>query len=170
MMKERRELIMLINTDILPFDMNGIVKSEAWHKATPEQRQKFVSAAVTFETVINETAKKYRAKKTLKGEFIACCLYDFFWDIFEAPIDNEVLDDELEHWYDLDDDSKTGLECFSEALLDHALHIKRDIKMLKETFHEDHDIIVKEATNEKTGQVDPKLLNDFSSEYFDCLY
>lgn len=50
------------------------------------------------------------------------------------------------------------------------MQIKRDIKMLKQTFHEDHDIIVKEATNEKTGQVDLELVNDFSSEYFDCLY
>ena len=77
---------MMINESLLPFGVTELVKSKAWHTATPEQRRKFISAGVTFDTVINHYADKYRTKKTLKGEFIACVLWDFYYDCLEHQL------------------------------------------------------------------------------------
>lgn len=161
---------MMIDTKNIPFDIDEATKSKAWHDATPEVRQKFVSDATTFATMIAYYADKYRAKKTLKGEFIACVLWDFYWDILATPI--SYLDDELNRYYNTIDefDGKTPLENYAEALLDQAVHAKRWIKILKENYKEDKDKITEMATDEDTGKIDLDLVNDFSAEYRDLFY
>ncbi len=33
---------MMIDANLLPFSVKGLVKSKAWYDATPEQRRKFI--------------------------------------------------------------------------------------------------------------------------------
>ena len=159
---------MMINESLLPFDVTELVKSKAWHTATPEQRRKFISAGVTFDTVINHYADKYRAKKTLKGEFIACVLWDFYYDLFGTSVESGSFDYELEYWYD-SEDGKSLLDNYSARLLDEATHPKRWIKILKQTYKADKEEIKTGATD-KNGKINLDLVNDFSVEYRDCLY
>ena len=87
---------MMIDANLLPFSVDELVKSKAWHDATPEQRRKFISAGVTFDSVLTHYADKYRAKKTIKGEFISCVLWDFYYDLFCNPVENGSFDFELD--------------------------------------------------------------------------
>lgn len=160
---------MMIDTRAIPFDIEPVTKSKAWHDATPEIQQKFVSNATTFATMINYYADKYRAKKTLKGEFFACVLWDFYWDILETPC--HYFDQELAQWYANPTKSKqTALEIYSNALLDQAIHAKRWIKILKTIYKYKKATIKEMATNEDTGKIDLDLVNDFSADYRDIFY
>ena len=159
---------MMINESLLPFGVTELVKSKAWRTATPEQRRKFISAGVTFDTVINHYADKYRAKKTLKGEFIACVLWDFYYDLFGTPVESGSFDYELEYWYDSEDE-KAPIDNYSERLLDEAIDPKRWIKVLKQAYRENKEKII-EGTTDKNGEIDLDLVNDFSVEYRDYLY
>lgn len=161
---------MLIDTQVIPFDIGGAVKSKAYHEATPEQRQQFVSNATTFATMIDYYADKYRAKKTLKGEFIACVLRDFYWDMLETPCESENLDENLTLWYEDPEGKKTALEIYSEELLDQAIHAKRWIKILKATYKDDKESIRLKAVDNRTGRVNLNRVNDFSEDYRDILY
>ena len=155
---------MMIDANLLPFDTTELVKSKAWHDATPEQRRKFISASVTFDTVLTHYADKYRAKKTIKGEFIACVLWDFYYDLFCNSMEQgNEFDYELGFYYE------NNIDNFSERLLDEALHPKRWIKVLKQAYQENKREIIKGATDEN-GNINLDLINDFSIEYRDYLY
>ncbi|OTA85957.1 hypothetical protein [Limosilactobacillus reuteri] len=159
---------MMIDANLLPFSVKGLVKSKAWYDATPEQRRKFISAGVTFDAVLNHYADKYRAKKTLKGEFIACVLWDFYFDLFCNPVENGSFDFELDQVYQVFD-GKASIDQYSERLLDEARHPKRWIKRLKQAYRENKEKII-EGTTDKNGEIDLDLVNDFSVEYRDYLY
>lgn len=159
---------MMIDTRNIPFDVEPATKSKAWRDATPEVRQKFVSNDTTFATMINYYADKYRAKKTLKGEFFACVLWDFYWDILETPC--HYLDQDLAQWYTDPDSKQTSLEVYSDVLLDQAIHSKRWIKILKTTYKYKKATIKEMATDEETGKIDLDLVNDFSADYRDIFY
>lgn len=161
---------MLIDTQVIPFDIDDAVKSKAYRKATPEQRQQFVSNATTFATMIDYYADKYRAKKTLKGEFIACVLRDFYWDMLETPCESENLDENLTLWYEDPEGKKTALEIYSEELLDQAIHAKRWIKILKATYKDDKESIRLKAIDNRTGKVNLNRVNDFSEDYRGIFY
>ena len=161
---------MLIDTQVIPFDIDDAVKSKAYRKATPKQRQQFVSSATTFATMIDYYADKYRAKKTLKGEFIACVLRDFYWDMLETPCESESLDENLELWYEDPEGKKTALEIYSEELLDQAIHAKRWIKILKAAYKDDKERIKQKVTDNQTGKVNLNRVNDFSEDYRDIFY
>ena len=155
---------MMIDANLLPFDTTELVKSKAWHDATPEQRRKFISASVTFDTGLTHYADKYRAKKTIKGEFIACVLWDFYYDLFCNSMEQgNGFDFELGYYYE------NNIDNFSERLLDEALHPKRWIKVLKQAYQENKGEIIKGATDEN-GNINLDLINDFSIEYRDYLY
>lgn len=157
----------MIDANLLPFSVDELVKSKAWHDATPEQRRKFISASITFDTVLTHYADKYRAKKTVKGEFIACVLWDFYYDLFCNPVENG-FEYELDTVYSAIDD-KAPVDQYSERLLDEALHPKHWIKVLKQAYRENKKEIIEGATDEN-GNVDLDLINDDSVEYRDYLY
>lgn len=159
---------MMIDANLLPFDTTELVKSKAWHNATPEQREKFISAGVTFDTVLTHYADKYRAKKTVKGEFIACVLWDFYYDLFCNPVENGLFDFELDTVYQAVDE-KAPIDNYSESLLDEAFHPKRWIKALKQAYRENKKDIIEGATDED-GNINLDLINNFSAEYRDYLY
>lgn len=159
---------MMIDANLLPFSVDELVKSKAWHDATPEQRRKFISAGVTFDSVLTHYADKYRAKKTIKGEFISCVLWDFYYDLFCNPVENGSFDFELDQVYQVFD-GKASIDQYSERLLDEARHPKRWIKRLKEAYRENKAKIIEGATD-KNGNIDLDLINDFSVEYRDYLY
>ena len=160
---------MMIDANLLPFSVDELVKSKAWHDATPEQRRKFISAGVTFDTVLTHYADKYRAKKTVKGEFIACVLWDFYYDLFSNPVgQGNAFDHELDTVYQAVDE-KAPIDQYSERLLDEALHPKRWIKVLKQAYRENRKEIIKGATDEN-GNIDLDLINDDSVEYRDYMY
>ena len=155
---------MMIDANLLPFSVDELVKSKAWHDATPEQRRKFISAGVTFDSVLTHYADKYRAKKTIKGEFISCVLWDFYYDLFCNPIEQgNGFDFELGYYYE------NNIDNYSERLLDEAIDPKRWIKVLKQAYREDKEKIIEGATD-KNGNIDLDLINDFSVEYRDYLY
>lgn len=156
----------MINTNLLPFDMTELVKSNAWHSATPEQREELISAGVTFYTVLKHYANKYRAKKTVKGEFIACVLWDFYYDLFAGPVENGGFDYELGWIYDAD---INNIDEYIKFLVNEALHPKSWIKKLKKAYQENKKDIIKDATDEN-GNIDLDLINDFSVEYRDYMY
>ena len=159
---------MMIDANLLPFSVDELVKSKAWHDATPEQRRKFISAGVTFDSVLTHYADKYRAKKTIKGEFISCVLWDFYYDLFCNPVENGSFDFELDQVYQVFD-GKASIDQYSERLLDEAIDPKRWIKVLKQAYREDKEKIIEGATD-KNGNIDLDLINDFSVEYRDYLY
>ena len=160
---------MMIDANLLPFSVKGLVKSKAWYDATPEQRRKFISAGVAFDAVLNHYADKYRAKKTLKGEFIACVLWDFYFDLFCNPVEHyNSFDYELECVYSGYND-KPLIDNYSERLMDEATDPEHWIKALKKAYRENKKEIVKGATDEN-GNIDLDLVNDFSVEYRDYLY
>ncbi len=160
---------MMIDANLLPFSVDELVKSKAWHDATPEQRRKFISAGVTFDSVLTHYADKYRAKKTIKGEFISCVLWDFYYDLFCNPVEQgNTFDYELDTVYQAVDE-KAPIDQYSERLLDEALHPKRWIKVLKQAYRENKAKIIKSATDEN-GNIDLDLINDDSVEYRDYLY
>lgn len=160
---------MMIDANLLPFSIGELVKSKAWHDAAPEQRIKFISAGVTFDTVLTHYADKYRAKKTIKGEFIACVLWDFYYDLFCNPLEQgNGFDFELEHVYQVVDE-KAPIDQYSERLLDEALHPKRWIKRLKLAYRENKVRIIASAMDDN-GKLDLELINDDSVEYRDYLY
>ena len=155
---------MMIDANLLPFSVDELVKSKAWHDATPEQRRKFISAGVTFDSVLTHYADKYRAKKTIKGEFISCVLWDFYYDLFCNPIERgNGFDFELGYCYE------NNIDNYSERLLDEAIDPKRWIKVLKQAYRENKEKIIEGATD-KNGNIDLDLINDFSVEYRDYLY
>lgn len=161
---------MMIDANLLPFSVKELVKSKAWYDATPEQRRKFISAGITFDTVLTHYADKYREKKTLRGEFIACVLWDFHFDLFSSPVEmsKTTFDYELENVYEKVD-KNDPIDNFSDRLLDEALHPKRWIKVLKQAYRENKVQIIEGATD-KNGNIDLDLVNDFSVEYRDYLY
>lgn len=160
---------MMIEANLLPFDMTELVKSKAWHNSTPEQRRKFISAGVTFHSVLTHYADKYRAKKTVKGEFIACVLWDFYYDLFCNPVEQgNAFDYELDTVYHAVDE-KDPIDIFSERLLDEALHPKCWIKRLKGAYRENKLQIIESAMDDN-GKIDLELINDDSVEYRDYLY
>jgi hypothetical protein len=155
---------MMINASLLPFDTTELAKSKVWHNATSEQRRKFIKASVTFDTVLTHYADKHRAKKTVKGEFIACVLWDFYYDLFNNAVEQgNEFDYELGYCYE------NNIDNFSERLLDEALNPKRWIKVLKQAYQENKKEIIKGATDEN-GNINLDLINDFSVEYRDYLY
>lgn len=155
---------MMINANLLPFDTTELVKSKAWHNSTPEQREKFISAGVTFDTVLTHYADKYHAKKTIKGDFINYVLWDFYYDLFNNAVEQgNGFDYELGYYYE------NNIDNFSERLLEEALHPKRWIKVLKKAYQENKKEIIKGATDEN-GNIDLGLINDFSVEYRGYLY
>lgn len=161
-------ILMMVDTKNIPFDINPVTKSKAWQDAAPEIRQKFVANATTFSTMINYYADKYRAKKTLKGEFFACVLWDFYWDMLETPCN--YLDQDLAQWYADPENKQTSLEVYSNVLLDQAIHAKRWIKILKTTYKYKKAVIKEMATDEDTGKINLDLVNDFSADYRDIFY
>ncbi|MCD5424412.1 hypothetical protein [Limosilactobacillus fermentum] len=160
---------MMIDEDLLPFNTNGLVKSRAWHNATPEQRRKFISAGIAFDTVLTHYADKYRAKKTVKGEFIACVLWDFHFDLFSNPVGRgTAFDYELDTGYQTFDE-KAPIDLYSERLLDEALHPKHWIKASKLAYRENKVKIIEGGTDEN-GNVDLDLVNDNWVDWRDYLY
>ena len=159
---------MMIDANLLPFSVDELVKSKAWHDATPEQRRKFISAGVTFDSVLTHYDDKYRAKKTIKGEFISCVLWDFYYDLFCNPVENGSFDLELDQVYQVFD-GKASIDQYSERLLDEARHPKRWIKRLKEAYRENKVRIIESAMDDH-GNIDLDLINDDSVEYRDYLY
>ena len=161
---------MMIDTKNIPFDIEPVTKSKTWQDTAPEIRQKFVANATTFATMINYYADKYRAKKTLKGEFFACVLWDFYWDMLETPCESENLDENLALWYEDPEEKKTALEIYSEELLDQAIHAKRWIKILKAAYKDDKERIKQKVTDNQAGKVNLNRVNDFSEDYRDIFY
>lgn len=155
---------MMIDANLLPFSVDELVKSKVWHDATSEQRRKFLSASITFDTVLTHYADKYREKKTIKGEFIACVLWDFYYDLFCSPLEQgNGFDFELGYYYE------NNIDNYSERLLDEAIDPKRWIKVLKQAYRENKAKII-EGVIDRDGNIDLDLINDFSVEYRDYLY
>lgn len=152
----------LINEELLPFDLSEVEKSNSWNKATFEEKEKFISAVTTITTLVNMYEDKYWKKHTLKAEFTAMVLCDWWHDLVEAALN--CLDDELEHWYD------GNLNEFSERLLDECVNSEKWIKTLKKAYRE-NKLDIKEAVFDKEkGAYDLELVNDISDKYRDYLY
>lgn len=147
---------------------NNLAESDTWHRATPEQQRKLVNAVVTFSNLIDVNAQEYRAKQTLEGEFVACVLYDWFFDLVEPGL--TTLDYELDTTYQPVDNVTSAIDYFSNRLLDDSSDMANKIKILKRTYKEDEERIKELATDDETGQIDLGLVNDFSAEYRDSLY
>ena len=161
--------VVLINNSLSPFDIKPSLESntDTWATLTHQERQDFIAAGVTFNRTIEYYAAKYRNKHTLKGEFIACILYDFYFDLFETPLNS--LRYELDNTY-LDDNLHQEIKNYTDRLLEEAMHPHRWIKVLKKIYHDNKQDIIKNSTDDKTGKIDLKLVNDFSVEYRDYLY
>ena len=152
---------MMIDANLLPFSVDELVKSKVWHDATPEQRRKFLSASITFDTVLTHYADKYREKKTIKGEFIACVLWDFYFDLFAGPVENGSFDYELDWIYDAD---RNSIDEYVKYLVDEAIHAKNWIKKLKKAYRENKKDIIEGATDEN-GNIDLDLINDILDKF-----
>lgn len=152
----------LINEGLLPFDLSEVEKSNFWNRATFAEKEKFISAVTTITTLVNMYQEKYWGKHTLKAEFIAMVLGDWWHDLVEAALN--CLDDELEHWYD------GNINEFSERLLDECVNSKKWIKTLKQAYRENKSDIKEAVFDKEEGTYDINLISDISDEYRDYLY
>lgn len=156
---------MMIDAKLLPFDIEPLVGSNAWRIATPKQRERFISASVTFATVINWYINKYRHKRTVKGEFIACVLQDFYDDLLCSRIKAGQFDEDMEDVY------CNNVDEYSEQLLAEAIEAKQWIKTLKKVYKKNKKKIKRNATSAETGKINLKLISSFSEKYrfyLDC--
>lgn len=159
-----------LRNSMLPVDLDdleNLVNSRTWESANAEQKRKFIGAVVTFTTILERFVKKYRAKKTLKGEFIACVLSDWWYDLVSKALMS--LDYELYSCYSSSTD-KELIDVYSDELLDRCENTKRWIKILKKAYKKNKKEIKKYTYNEETKSTDLELVNDISVEYRDYLY
>lgn len=150
--------------------------SQAWQVATDEQQKNFQAVVLLFTAQIMPLTTKYHQKHTVKGEFIADVLEDYYYDLVQRPLDG--LDDEVEGY-------NNSLKTFEELstpeirqafdrliqnLYERCQHPEKLVKALKHVYR-DHQSQIDRVTK-TADQTEPDLtaIADISANYRDFLY
>ena len=150
--------------------------SQAWQVVTEEQQNNFQAVILLFTAQIMPLTTKYHQKHTVKGEFIADVLEDYYYDLVQRPLDG--LDDELENYVN---SSKTFAEMSrSEAsqafdnlvrnLYERCQHPKQLVKTLKQVYHDHENQINSVTKTDDQSKPDLAAITDISANYRDYLY
>ncbi|QDR73686.1 hypothetical protein FOD75_11385 (plasmid) [Limosilactobacillus reuteri] len=136
--------------------------SEAYRAATWEGKQEFIKAVYAMEVVIEQVTDKYRNKKTPKGEFVACCLLDYFYDV--SPLEGN-LQEQMESIFG----DEPVLAQYTEFLSGIASNIHQIVREIKKVYKNNKAEILDLITN-ADGSVDLEEINDCSREYLQPWY
>ena len=152
------------------------VSSQAWQVVTEEQQNNFEAVVLLFTAKIMPLTTKYHQKHTVKGEFIADVLEDYYYDLVQRPLDG--LDDELENYVDSAktfeemsvSEIKQAFDNLTQNLYERCQHPQKLVKTLKRVYH-DHKAQIRSVTK-TNDQTEPDLtaITDISANYRDYLY
>lgn len=150
--------------------------SLTWQVITDKQRKNFEAVVLLFTAQIMPLTTKYHQKHTVKGEFIADVLEDYYYDLVQRPLDG--LDNELENYVNNSktfeemslSETRQAFDNLVQNLYERCQHPKQLVKTLKQVFH-DHQKEIRNVTK-TADQNKPDLaaITDISANYRDFLY
>ena len=150
--------------------------SQTWQVVTDEQQKKFEAVVFLFTAKIIPLTTKYHQKHTVKGEFIADVLEDYYYDLVQRPLDG--LDDEVENYADStkmfeemsDSEIKQAFDKLIQNLYERCQHPKKLVKTLKQVYHDHKDQINSVTKTDDQNEPDLAAITDISANYRDFLY
>lgn len=150
--------------------------SQTWQIVTDEQQKKFEAVVFLFTAKIIPLCTKYHQKHTVKGEFIADVLEDYYYDLVQRPLDG--LDDEVENYADSakmfeemsDSEIKQAFDKLIQNLYERCQHPKKLVKKLKHAYHNNRAEICNVTKNADQSKPDLDAITDISANYRDFLY
>ena len=150
--------------------------SQTWQIVTDEQQKKFEAVVFLFTAKIIPLCTKYHQKHTIKGEFIADVLEDYYYDLVQQPLDDlddevEVYDNSFKIFEELSNQEiRQAFDNLIQNLYQRCQHPQKLVKILKLVYH-DHKDQIKSVTK-KDGQSKPDLdaITDISANYRNFLY
>lgn len=152
------------------------VSSQAWQIVTDEQQKKFEAVVLLFTSKIIPLCTKYHQKHTVKGEFIADVLEDYYYDLVQRPLDG--LDDELENYVNSSktfekmslSETRQAFNNLIQNLYERCQHPKKLVKTLKLAYHDHEDQIRNVTKTNDQNEPDLAAITDISANYRDLLY
>ena len=150
--------------------------SQTWQVVTDEQQKKFEAVVFLFTAKIIPLCTKYHQKHTVKGEFIADVLEDYYYDLVQRPLDG--LDDEVENYDDSakmfkemsDSEIKQAFDKLIQNLYKRCQHPKKLVKKLKHAYHNNRAEICNVTKTADQSKPDLAAITDISANYRDFLY
>lgn len=151
------------------------VSSQAWQIVTDEQQKKFEAVVLLFTAKIIPLCTKYHQKHTVKGEFIADVLEDYYYDLIQRPLDG--LDDELENHVNNSktfeemslSETRQAFDNLVQNLYERCQHPKQLVKTLKQVFHDHQKEIRNFTKTDDQDKPDLAAITDISAIYRDFL-
>lgn len=150
--------------------------SQTWQVVTDEQQKKFEAVVFLFTAKIIPLCTKYHQKHTVKGEFIADVLEDYYYDLVQRPLDG--LDDEVENYADSakmfeemsDSEIKQAFDKLIQNLYERCQHPKKLVKKLKHAYQNNRAEICNVTKTTDQSKPDLDAITDISANYRDFLY
>lgn len=150
--------------------------SQTWQVVTEEQQKNFQAVVFLFTAKIIPLCTKYHQKHTVKGEFIADVLEDYYYDLVQRPLDG--LDDEVENYANStkmfeemsDSEIKQTFDKLIQNLYERCQHPKKLVKTLKLVYHDHEDQIRSVTKTNNQDEPDLAAITDISAKYRDFLY
>lgn len=150
--------------------------SQTWQVVTEEQQKNFQAVVLLFTARIMPLCTKYHQKGTVKGEFIAAVLEDYYYDLVQQPLDD--LDDEVDGYSNSfkmfeelsNSEIRQAFDRLIQNLYKRCQHPKKLVKALKHVYR-DHQAQIDRVT--KTADpTKPNLtaIAAISANYRDFLY
>ena len=135
--------------------------SQTWQVVTEEQQKNFQAVVLLFTARIMPLYTKYHQKGTVKGEFIADVLEDYYYDLVQQPLDD--LDDEVDGYDNSfkifeelsNQEIRQAFDNLIQNIYQRCQHPQKLVKTLKQVYH-DHKDQIKSVTK-KDGQSRPDL-------------
>lgn len=150
--------------------------SQTWQVVTDEQQKNFQAVVLLFTAKIMPLCTKYHQKHTIKGEFIADVLEDYYYDLVQCPLDG--LDDELENYADSAktfeemslSETKQAFNNLIQNIYQRCQHPQKLVKTLKLVYHDHKDQIRSVTKKDDQSKPDLDAITDISANYRDFLY
>lgn len=159
--------------------IHDVEPSQIWHSSalTKPTKQRLKAAMLMFIVKISPVIAKYHEKQTMKAEFIADVLEDYYYDLLQRPLDD--FDDEINDTYTNDGQPLTindvpkaindAVNNLSANLYERCQHPKKLVKILKQAYEDNRELIYHTA-HQDDGQLDLSLITDISANFRDLLY
>lgn len=132
---------------------------------------------VMFIVKISPVIAKHHEKQTMKDEFIADVLEDYYYDLLQRPLD--AFETEINDTYtnngqpltinDVPKAINNAVNNLSANLYERCQHPKKLVKILKQAYEDNRKLIYHTAHHDD-GQLDLSLITDISANFRDLLY
>lgn len=150
--------------------------SQTWQVVTEEQQKNFQAVVLLFTARIMPLCTKYHQKGTVKGEFIADVLEDYYYDLVQQPLDDlddevEVYDNSFKIFEELSNQEiQQAFDNLIQNLYQRCQHPQKLVKTLKQVYHDHKDQIRSVTKNDDQSKTDLDAITDISANYRDFLY